>query len=79
MLDRVPRRDTAVTLYDDGEGLAERAAERLLQLGYNDVALLEGGLAGWREAGGELFRDVNVPSKAFGELVESQRHTLPRR
>ncbi|WP_236210371.1 rhodanese-like domain-containing protein [Metapseudomonas otitidis] len=75
VLDRVPRRDTAVTLYDDGEGLAERAAERLLQLGYSDVALLEGGLAGWREAGGELFRDVNVPSKAFGELVENQRHT----
>ncbi|SEI39417.1 Rhodanese-related sulfurtransferase [Azotobacter beijerinckii] len=72
---RVPRRSTPVTVYDDGEGLAERAAERLLALGYNDVALLEGGLAGWREAGGELFIDVNVPSKAFGELVEAERHT----
>lgn len=72
---RVPRRDTAITLYDDGEGLAALAAERLLALGYSDVALLEGGLAGWRDAGGELFRDVNVPSKAFGELVESVRHT----
>lgn len=72
---RVPRRDTPVTLYDDGEGLAQIAAERLLTLGYRDVALLDGGLAGWRAAGGELFRDVNVPSKAFGELVESVRHT----
>ncbi|NBA98689.1 rhodanese-related sulfurtransferase [Pseudomonas sp. R5(2019)] len=72
---RVPSRDTAITVYDDGEGLAEIAAERLQALGYTDVALLAGGLAGWREAGGELFRDVNVPSKAFGELVESQRHT----
>ncbi|MDU9394482.1 rhodanese-related sulfurtransferase [Pseudomonas sp. zfem002] len=72
---RVPRRDTPVTVYDDGEGLAAIAAERLRALGYSDVALLEGGLAGWREAGGELFRDVNVPSKAFGELVESLRHT----
>ncbi|QLF94656.1 rhodanese-related sulfurtransferase [Pseudomonas sp. ABC1] len=72
---RVPRRDTAITLYDDGEALAQVAAERLIALGYSDVALLEGGLAGWREAGGELFRDVNVPSKAFGELVESIRHT----
>lgn len=72
---RVPRRDTPVTVYDDGEGLAAVAAQRLGQLGYSDVALLEGGLAGWREAGGELFQDVNVPSKAFGELVESQRHT----
>ncbi|WP_338747303.1 rhodanese-related sulfurtransferase [Pseudomonas putida] len=72
---RVPRRDTAITVYDDGEGLAQQATERLLALGYSDVALLEGGLAGWRAAGGELFRDVNVPSKAFGELVESVRHT----
>lgn len=72
---RVPRRDTRITVYDDGEGLAHQAAERLVALGYSDVALLEGGLAGWRAAGGELFRDVNVPSKAFGELVESVRHT----
>ncbi|MEH3024291.1 MAG: rhodanese-related sulfurtransferase [Pseudomonas oryzihabitans] len=72
---RLPRRDVAITLYDAGEGLAERAAERLLALGYTDVALLEGGLAGWRASGGELFIDVNVPSKAFGELVESRRHT----
>ena len=72
---RVPRRNTAITVYDNGEGLAHQAAERLLALGYSDVALLEGGLAGWRAAGGELFRDVNVPSKAFGELVESVRHT----
>ncbi|WP_134588488.1 rhodanese-like domain-containing protein, partial [Pseudomonas aeruginosa] len=72
---RVPRRDTPITVYDDGEGLAPVAAQRLLDLGYSDVALLDGGLSGWRNAGGELFRDVNVPSKAFGELVEAERHT----
>ncbi len=72
---RIPRRDTAITVYDDGEGLAQRAVERLVQLGYTDVALLQGGLQGWRDAGGELFIDVNVPSKAFGELVEHERHT----
>ncbi|WP_053143785.1 rhodanese homology domain-containing protein [Pseudomonas sp. P97.38] len=72
---RIPRRDTPVTVYDRGEGLAGLAAQRLQALGYVDVAVLEGGLDGWRDAGGELFIDVNVPSKAFGELVESQRHT----
>ncbi|WP_236183669.1 rhodanese-related sulfurtransferase [Pseudomonas protegens] len=72
---RIPRRDTPITLYDQGEGLAQRAATRLRQLGYSDVALLAGGLEGWRSAGGELFKDVNVPSKAFGELVEAERHT----
>lgn len=75
ILARVPRRDTPLTLYDDGEGLAEPAVGRLQGLGYSDLTLLQGGLAGWREAGGELFRDVNVPSKAFGELLESRRHT----
>ena len=45
---RIPRRDTPITLYDQGEGLAQRAATRLRQLGYSDVALLAGGLEGWR-------------------------------
>jgi rhodanese-related sulfurtransferase len=74
---RLPRRDVTIAVYDDGDGLAEPAAQRLQALGYTNVHLLAGGLAGWREAGegegdsgGELFRDVNVPSKAFGELVE---------
>ena len=72
---RLPRRDVQVVVYDDGEGLALPAATRLRALGYTEVSLLAGGLAGWRGAGGEVFRDVNVPSKAFGELVESERHT----
>lgn len=75
VLSRIPRRDTAVTLYDNGEGLVSAAIKRLSALGYSDVKPLEGGLRGWREAGGELFIDVNVPSKAFGELVEHHRHT----
>ncbi|MET0334877.1 MAG: rhodanese-like domain-containing protein, partial [Rhizobacter sp.] len=72
---RLPRRNVPVVVYDDGEGLAEPAARRLQALGYDDVAVLDGGLAAWREAGFELFRDVNVPSKSFGELVEAHRHT----
>ncbi|HEX7889961.1 MAG TPA: rhodanese homology domain-containing protein [Ramlibacter sp.] len=72
---RIPRRDTAIVVYDDGEGLAEPAARMLVALGYSHVSLLAGGLQGWREAGGELFIDVNVPSKSFGELVEHERHT----
>jgi rhodanese-related sulfurtransferase len=72
---RLPRRDVPIVALDGGEGLAQAAAERLRQMGYTDVSLLEGGIEGWRAAGGELFRDVNVPSKAFGELVEAERHT----
>ncbi|KUZ75670.1 rhodanese-related sulfurtransferase [Burkholderia ubonensis] len=74
---RIPRRDTPIVVYGDaaGEDLAPHAAARLAQLGYSDVRLLDGGLAGWRAAGGELFIDVNVPSKSFGEWVEAERHT----
>ncbi|AYZ61990.1 rhodanese-related sulfurtransferase [Burkholderia multivorans] len=74
---RIPRRDTPIVVYGDaaGEDLAPHAAARLAQLGYGDVRLLDGGLAGWRAAGGELFIDVNVPSKSFGEWVEAERHT----
>ncbi|PWC44941.1 rhodanese-like domain-containing protein [Azospirillum sp. TSO22-1] len=80
ILDLVPRRSAPVVVYDDGEGddgegLAERAATRLRALGYGDVAVLAGGLSGWIAAGGEVYRDVNVPSKAFGELVEHHRRT----
>ena len=72
---RVPRRDTAIVVLDDGEGLAQKAAARFVALGYSNVSILDGGVSGWRAAGGELFQDVNVPSKSFGELVESKRHT----
>ncbi|HEX7819073.1 MAG TPA: rhodanese-like domain-containing protein [Sphingobium sp.] len=72
---RIPRLDTPLVVYDDGEGLAHKAAVRLIALGYTDVRELEGGLGGWRAAGYELFEDVNSYSKAFGELVEHRRHT----
>lgn len=72
---RLPRRSVPIVVLDSGEGLAARAAQRFVELGYTDVALFEGGLKGWTAAGGELFRDVNVPSKAFGELVGTERRT----
>jgi rhodanese-related sulfurtransferase len=71
---RIPRKSAPIAVYDDGEGLAERAAEVLSNLGYADVAILDSGLAGYARCG-ELFRDVNTPTKAFGELVEAIRHT----
>jgi rhodanese-related sulfurtransferase len=72
---RLPRKDVLIVLYDDGEGLVAMAADRLAALGYSNVRQLEGGLQGWKQAGLELFQDVNSYAKAFGELVETRRHT----
>jgi rhodanese-related sulfurtransferase len=71
----VPNLATLCILYDDGDGVAEKAAARLTALGYSLLAVLEGGAPGWRAANFTLFQGVNVPSKAFGELMEAARHT----
>jgi rhodanese-related sulfurtransferase len=72
---RLPRKEVPIVLYDAGEGLVAQAADRLTALGYTDVRQLGGGLQAWQAAGYELFIDVNSYAKAFGELVESRRHT----
>ena len=72
---KLPKKNVPIVTLDDGEGFAPLAAQRLINLGYTDVSTFEGGVQGWKAAGGEVFKDVNVPSKSFGELVESKRHT----
>lgn len=72
---RLPRKEVLIVLYDAGEGLVAAATDRLTALGYANIRQLDGGLDGWRQAGYELFQDVNSYAKAFGELVESRRHT----
>jgi rhodanese-related sulfurtransferase len=72
---RLPRKNAPIVLYDDGEGLTAQASAQLDSLGYTDVRVLAGGLRAWREAGYEIFQDVNSYAKAFGELVETRRHT----
>ncbi len=71
----VPNPGTRLVLCDEDNGIAERAASRAASLGYRNVHVLSGGVEGWRSAGYTLYAGVNVPSKAFGELVELERHT----
>jgi rhodanese-related sulfurtransferase len=71
----VPRRGTRIVFCDDGDGLAERAADIVGRAGYGNVRALEGGVRSWAAAGFELFSGVNVPSKAFGEFVEHESGT----
>jgi rhodanese-related sulfurtransferase len=72
---RLPRKDVPIVLYDNGEGHVQTAAEALAKLGYSNIRALAGGVSAWRDAGYELFQDVNSYVKAFGELVEHRRHT----
>ncbi len=73
----VPRHDTLIVLVDerDGSEMGVTAAQRLAGFGYRNIRHLQGGIEGWRAAGFELFSGVNVPSKAFGEFVESTYDT----
>jgi rhodanese-related sulfurtransferase len=71
----VPNPAVRLVLCDGGDGVAERAAARAEALGYTDVSVLAGGVEAWRAFGYTLHAGVNVPSKAFGELVEHARGT----
>jgi rhodanese-related sulfurtransferase len=70
----VPRRSCRVVLVDDCDGVADKAAHRLVGLGYGAVHVLEGGIAAWG-AQYPLFPSSNVPSKAFAEIVEHEYGT----
>ncbi len=73
-----PRKNVPVVLCSGGDGdddLISRGGERLAGFGYSDVSFLQGGVRGWAEAGFEVFTGVNVPSKAFGEVIETRHHT----
>lgn len=71
----VPRLTTRIVIYDDDDGVAERAHAVLAGLGFTQVHRLRDGVAGWRAAGFKVFAGVNVPSKTFGELAELALHT----
>ena len=77
----LPDPDTRIVLMDSGEeGQIRWAApiappRALSQMGYTNLAVVKDGLKAWRDAGYEVFTGVNVPSKAFGEVVEHDNDT----
>lgn len=76
VIDRlVPRRGTRIVLVDGDETLAHQAAVKLVRLGWANVSVLQGGTDGWEAAGYEVFSGSNVATKAFGEVIEVQKHT----
>jgi rhodanese-related sulfurtransferase len=69
----VPNPRIALVVYDDGGGRAALAARTLGDLGYRNVAMLDGGLPAWEQQSLPAVGGVNVPSKAFGEKVHRER------
>ncbi len=66
----LPGKLAHLVLFDDNDGVAERAAAVFESLGYRNVSVLEGGAPAWAAAGYTLFKGVNVISKTYGELLE---------
>ncbi len=65
----VPCRRIPIVVYDEDGVLSTLGALTLADMGYTDVRILAGGLAGWRKAGRPTVQGVNTPSKVFGERV----------
>jgi rhodanese-related sulfurtransferase len=65
----IPRADTPVVLVDAGEGSALRAARIMEGAGFGRIAILDGGVRGWLDAGHALYDGVNVPSKTLGAII----------
>lgn len=68
----VSRLATRIVVCDGGEGLAGKAAEKLIAGGYTHVSVLDGGTPAWAAAGFRLYTGVYVPSKAFGEYIQHE-------
>ncbi|MCP1572473.1 rhodanese-related sulfurtransferase/predicted metal-dependent enzyme (double-stranded beta helix superfamily) [Herbaspirillum rubrisubalbicans] len=71
----VPRRTTRIVVVDGDESQAHDGAHQLIRLGWTNVSVLAGGTAAWAAAGLEVFSGTNVPSKAFGEVIEHEKKT----
>lgn len=65
-----------IVFYDNRGGFnAARMLWLMEYLGHQNVAILNGGLAGWRAAGGTMSMDVTMPvSTAFKAVPDSQRY-----
>lgn len=75
LLWRVPCRGTRIVLVGGGRTRCERALELLESAGYMNLFLLEASPAEYEGAGLGWFSGKYVPSKAFGEVVETAKQT----
>ncbi len=70
ILEFVPCFKTIMVLIDDNDGVAHKAADHLENMGYDNILIVDGGIAAWKAAGFTLYEGISAPSKSFGEVVE---------
>lgn len=70
----VPSKSVQVVVCDDDGRRAALAARTLAAMGYQRVAVLDGGTNRWFSEGYPVEWGINVPSKDFGERVEIEHH-----
>ena len=70
----VPYTGVQVVVCDDTGRRARLAARTIEEMGYSDVAVLDGGVNRWASEGHPTEWGMNVPSKDFGERVEVEHH-----
>ncbi|WCK68899.1 rhodanese-like domain-containing protein [Agrobacterium tumefaciens] len=71
----IPRPAVRTVLVDDGEGSAERAAERLAAKGWSDIHFLRGGIPAWNEGGLDALPTFDIPGVPFAQKVRSEKKT----
>jgi len=74
----VPRRTVPVVLVDDGEGASPEAARTLEELGYADIAILDGGIPGWLSDSPNGLPTFDIAGNIFTVSVADQRGTPPQ-
>lgn len=68
----VPRLSTRIVLFDDGDGLAERAADVLSDMGYSSIHSIAGGVDQCRSDGLDLVDGNYCVQHAFGFFLIDQ-------
>lgn len=72
---QLPRKDVPIVIIDREGEISAEAAQRLILMGYTNLAILNGGIDQWVRDELPLYSGFNVRSKVFAEQVEHEFST----